>query len=146
MGFGRLLNLLSIQSIPRRLSLDFSDLFQKGYSFDSLKADFTLKDGGAFTNNMQFNGPIARVDIAGEIGLAGKNVDIQLNVTPYVTSSLPVVAAIAGGPVVGMATWMVDKVVSGQVSKVATHEYRVTGSWMNPVWTQVGTASVKGIH
>src|SRR5690606_7541496 len=53
MDLGRLLNLFSLQSIPRRLSFDFSDVFQKGYSFDSLRGDFTFKRGNAITNNMR---------------------------------------------------------------------------------------------
>jgi uncharacterized protein YhdP len=137
MGIGRLLNLFSLQTIPRRLSLDFSDIFESGYSFDSMKGDFNLKNGSAYTRNMRFDGPIARVDIIGRIGFSAKDYDFLLSVTPYVTSSLPVVATIAGGPLVGAATWVVNAVVSHQVSKVATYQYEVTGSWDHPVWKQV---------
>lgn len=138
LGLGRLLNLLSLQSIPRRLSLNFSDLFEKGYSFDKMKADVNLQNGNAVTDNLRFDGPVARVEIAGRIGLAVKDYDVKLSVTPYVTSSLPVVATLAGGPLVGAATWLVDKVVSHQVSKVTTHEYKVTGTWDNPIWQEMG--------
>ncbi|MEO8401211.1 MAG: YhdP family protein, partial [Gammaproteobacteria bacterium] len=89
MGLGRLLNIFSLQSIPRRLSLDFSDLFEKGYSFDSMKGDFNLKNGSAFTTNTYFNGPIARIGLAGRIGMAQKDLDMKLGVTAYVTASLP---------------------------------------------------------
>lgn len=137
MGLGRLLNVFSLQTIPRRLSLDFSDVFEKGYSFDSMQGSFTFRNGDAVTRDTRFDGPIARVDIAGRIGLVAKNFDMKMSVTPYVTSSLPVVAAIAGGPIVGAATWVVNAVVSHAVSKVTTYDYSVTGPWDNPVWTQV---------
>lgn len=142
-GFGRMLNLFSLQTIPRRLSFDFTDLFEKGYSFDSMKGDFKLEKGNAYTQNARFNGPIARVDIAGRVGLANKDYDITLGVTPYVTSSLPVVAAIAGGPLALVATWVVDKVVSRAVSNVVTYHYKVTGQWDAPVWKQISRKAAK---
>ncbi len=138
MGLGRLLNIFSLQTLPRRLSLDFSDLFEKGYSFDSLKGDFVFKNGSATTGNTRFDGPVARIDISGRIGIAAKDLDMRIGVTPNVTASLPVVATLAGGPLAGLATWVVDTVVSHAVSKITTHSYVVTGSWANPVWQKVG--------
>lgn len=144
MGLGRLLNIFSLQSLPRRLSLDFSDLFEKGYSFDSVKGDFNLKNGSAFTTNTFLNGPIARIGLVGRIGIAQKDLDMKLGVTAYVTASLPVVAAIAtANPVAGVAVWMVDKVVRQSVSKMVTYDYSITGTWANPVWGQM-SKSVQG--
>ncbi len=136
MDLGRMLNLFSLQSIPRRLSLDFSDVTMKGYSFDSLKGDFKFSKGAVITNNMRFDGPIARVEIRGKIGLAQKDFDLILSVTPYVTSSIPVAATLlTGQPVIGLAAWAVNNVIGGQVSKVATYYYNVSGSWTNPTWS-----------
>lgn len=143
MDIGKLLNVFSLQTIPRRLSLDFSDVFEKGYSFDSLKGTFTLQKGNAMTQDTRFDGPIARVDIAGRIGLAAKDFDMKMSVTPYVTSSLPIVATLAGGPVVGLVTWAVGTVVSHAVSKATTYDYSVTGSWANPKWEQISTRSAE---
>jgi len=143
-GLGRMLNVFSLQSIPRRLSLDFSDIFENGYTFNILKGDFNLKNGNALTQNTFFDGPIARVEISGRIGLVAKDFDMKMSVTPYVTSSLPVVATLATGfnPIAGIVTWVVDKVVSHQVSKVTTYNYSVTGPWDNPDWQQVKTGGV----
>src|SRR5579872_945576 len=138
MGLGRLLNIFSLQSLPRRLSLNFSDLFEKGYSFDSVKGDFVLRNGNAITQNTHFKGPVASIEISGRIGLAAKDLDMKIRVTPHVTSSLPVVAAIAtANPIAGIATWMVDKMVSPAVSQMTTYDYSITGSWANPVWNQI---------
>lgn len=136
MGFGRMLNVLSLQTLPRRLSLDFTDLFEKGYSFDVMQGHFNLDRGKANTKDTYFDGPIAKIEINGMIGLAAKNYDLSLSVTPYVTGSIPVVATLAGGPLVGAATWLVEKVAGSVVSKVATYRYSVTGPWDNPVWQQ----------
>lgn len=138
MDLGRMLNLFSLQSIPRRLSLDFSDVFSKGYAFDSVKADFKFDRGNANTTNMRFEGPLAKVEIRGKIGLAAKDFDIILSITPYVTSSIPVAATlITGQPVIGVAAWAVNKMIGGEVNKVATYYYAVTGSWLNPGWKAI---------
>lgn len=147
MGLGRLLNIFSLQSLPRRLSLNFSDLFEKGYSFDSVKGDFILRNGNAITQNTHFKGSIASIEISGRIGLAAKDLDMKMSVTPYVTSSLPVVAAIAtANPIVGVASWVVDKMVSPAVSQMTTYNYSITGSWANPVWNQMNTQRGQAPH
>lgn len=141
MGLGRMLSLFSLQTIPRRLSLDFSDLFEKGYSFDSMDADFTFKNGNAYTENMRFDGPVAAIALAGRIGLATKDFDIKLGVTPHMTASLPVVATFATGtfnPIAGALLWAFDKIVSSRsVSSVTTYQYRITGPWDKPSWNQM---------
>lgn len=138
MDLGRMLSIFSLQTIPRRLSFDFSDVMQKGYSFDTFKGDFNFTNGSAYTNNTQFDGPVARVGINGRIGLAEKDYDFTLSVTPYVTSSLPVTATLlTGQPLVGIAAFAVNQVFGSQVSKVATYYYAVRGPWNNPTWDSI---------
>jgi uncharacterized protein (TIGR02099 family) len=140
MGIGRMLSIFSLQTIPRRLSLDFSDVFQKGYSFDSIRGDFLFQNGDVLTNNLRFDGPVARVGINGRIGLKNKNYNFVLSVTPYVTSSLPVAAGlITMNPLVGLGALAVSSVIGSQVSKVTTYYYSVTGPWDNPVWKSGNT-------
>ncbi len=138
MELGKMLNLFSLQTIPRRLSLDFSDIFQKGYSFDFLRGDYTLTNGNVFTNNMRIEGPVAKVEITGRIGLNKKDVDLVINVTPHVTSSIPVAAGlITVNPLIGLGALAVNSVIGSQVSKAVTYYYDVRGSWSNPSWQEV---------
>ncbi len=139
MGLGRLLSLFSLQTIPRRLSLDFSDVFQKGYSFDSVKGDFKIDDGDVYTSNFRFDGPVAKLGINGRIGLKNHDFDIVLSITPYVTSSIPVAATLLVNPFVGLGALAVNTVVGSQISKASTYYYNVTGSWNNPSWKSVST-------
>ncbi len=140
MDIGRMLNIFSLQTIPRRLSLDFSDVFQKGYSFDTFRGDFRFENGNAFTSNTAFNGPVAKVAIDGRIGLVARDYALTLSVTPYVTSSIPVAATLlTGQPVIGIAAWAVDKVISSGVSKVTTYHYEVKGPWSNPSWNSTSS-------
>lgn len=135
MGLGQLLSIFSLQTIPRRLSFDFSDVFQKGYSFDVVKGSFDLDDGDATTKDFYFDGPVAKVGIVGEIGLKDQDFNFTLIVTPYVTSSIPIAATlITMNPLVGLGAFAVNTVLGSQFSKVTTYYYEVTGPWSNPVW------------
>lgn len=138
MDFGRMINIFSLQNIPRRLSLDFSDVFEKGYSFDYMRADFNFNNGNASTNNMVFDGTLAKVEIRGRIGLGKQDFDLILSVTPYVTSSIPVAATLlTGQPVIGIAAWAVNKMIGGELSKAVTYYYSVTGTWNKPEWNMI---------
>jgi uncharacterized protein (TIGR02099 family) len=132
MGFGRILNLFSLQSLPRRLSLDFSDLVQKGFSFDTMKGNFTIENGNAVTQDATIEGSIAKINIKGRIGLGAKDYNLAMTVIPSVTSSLPLAATLVGGPIAGAATWLGSKVLGGVVNKITQHTYRITGTWDNP--------------
>jgi len=136
MDLGRLLSIFSLQTLPRRLNFDFSDVFEKGYSFDTVKADFSFKDGNVYTDNMRFEGPVAKVSVDGRIGLKAKDLNLILTVNAHVTSSIPVAATLlTGQPLIGLAALAVNTVIGSQMSKAAaTFYYAVTGTWANPSW------------
>ena len=139
MGLGRMLSLFSLQTIPRRLSLDFSDIVEKGYSFDFIRGNFTFKDGDAHTTNLVFDGPVAKIQILGRIGLRDQDYDLTLGVMPHVTSSIPAAATIlsGGNPLVGIGAFAVTKVLGPQFSKLIGYYYAVKGPWNNPTWEQI---------
>ncbi len=140
MGIGRILNLLSLQSLPRRLTLDFSDLFSKGFTFDDMAGNFTIVRGNAMTTNSYLNGPIAKVEAQGRIGLGAKDYNLMMTITPYLTSSIPVVATIAGGPIVGAVAWVANKIFGSLVNHITSVAYRVRGGWANPVIDKVSSS------
>jgi uncharacterized protein (TIGR02099 family) len=135
---GRLFGLLSFQSLPRRLSLDFSDLFGKGMAFDRIEGTFDITGGNAFTNDLHLRGPSADVAIAGRTGLAVQDYDQIVTVTPQVTGSLPVAGALFGpvgigvGAVIYLAGEIFDSLTEG-IDDLLRYQYTVTGSWDNPV-------------
>lgn len=141
MDIGKMLSIFSLQTIPRRLSLDFSDIFQKGYSFDSFRGDFTIQNGEVNTSNMQFDGPVARVGINGKIGLKNRDYNFILSVSANVTSSIPVAATLlTGNPLIGLGAFAVNSMIG---SKVATNYYQVSGAWSNPVWKSISSGSAR---
>ncbi|MDP3558776.1 MAG: AsmA-like C-terminal region-containing protein [Legionellaceae bacterium] len=133
LGFGKLLSILSLQTLPRRLKLDFSDLSQDGYSFDLLDGDFAIRHGVLHTSNTKMDGPVASADISGDINVPSKSFDLSIRIVPHITASLPIVATIAGGPVVGLATWVASKIINGSMQKINSYTYKVTGPWHEPV-------------
>ncbi len=135
-GVGRIFGLLNIGALERRLTLDFSDLFKKGFSFDRIEGTFTMDEGDAYTNNLSVAAPAAQIDIAGRTGLISQDYDQTVTVTPHVTSSLPLAGAIAGGPAVGAALFLAQKVMGRQVDKITRERYQITGPWDEPVITK----------
>jgi len=139
-GAGRVLGLLSLHTLQRRLSLDFSDLFSKGFAFDRIEGNFVLDNGDAYTNDLVINGPAARIEISGRIGLEKNDYDELVTVIPSMTSSIPIAGAIAGGPAVGAALFVAQRLLGDELEKASsfTHKhYSVTGPWSDPVFTRI---------
>jgi uncharacterized protein (TIGR02099 family) len=139
---GRLFGLLSLREIPRRLSLDFSDLFKSGMSFNSIKGSFALGDGNAQTRDLRIASPAADILISGRTGLRNKDYDQEMMVTPRAGVALPVVGALAGGPVGAAAGLVVQTLIGKSINRAARSHYRVTGSWEKPQIALIGREKV----
>lgn len=142
-GAGRVLGLFSVAALPRRLALDFSDLTDKGLSFDSVHGDFELRNGDAFTTNLLLRGPAAEIGIAGRTGLGAHDYDQTAVVTGNLGVTLPVAGALAGGPAVGAALLLFSRVFKEPLKGIARGYYRITGSWDEPVVERVDAAEVR---
>ncbi|MCP4041667.1 MAG: TIGR02099 family protein, partial [Gammaproteobacteria bacterium] len=133
---GRIFGLLSLQALPRRLKLDFSDLFNKGFAYDQVKGDFTIDSGDAYTNNLYMLAPAARIDIAGRVGLASRDYDQIMTISPEVSTTMPLAGALAGGPVgaaVGaVAAFVAEKLFKTELNQVVNTQYLITGGWSDP--------------
>jgi uncharacterized protein (TIGR02099 family) len=139
---GRLFGLLSLREIPRRLSLDFSDLFKSGMSFNSIKGSFALGDGNAQTQDLRIASPAADILISGRTGLRNKDYDQEMMVTPRAGVALPVVGALAGGPVGAAAGLVVQTLIGKSINRAARSRYKVTGSWEKPQIALIGREKV----
>jgi uncharacterized protein (TIGR02099 family) len=131
-GVGRLIGLFDVQTLPRRLALDFSDVFGKGLGFASLVGFFSLHDGKAQTDNLILQGPVAQVEIRGHTDFVAHNYDQLVIVTPHLSNTLPVAGTLAGGFGVGAVTLVVQQMLQTAVEKPINYQYHVTGSWEQP--------------
>ena len=133
-GLGRMVGLFSVQNIMRRLTFDFSDLFQPGTSFDRITGDFAFSRGQAFTDNLTIEAPAARIDIHGRTGLRDRDYDQQITVTPrLVGGALPVAGVLAGGPAIGAAVLIAERLLQKGIEQATRYRYVLTGSWDDPV-------------
>ena len=130
-GVGRLLGLLSLQSLPRRLSLDFRDLFSNGFAFDKIDATVSIEKGVMRSDNFTMTGPAADVAIKGETNLQKETQHLTVKVMPHISDSLSL-AALAGGPLVGAVAFLAQKILKDPLNKIASSEYEIVGTWDNP--------------
>jgi uncharacterized protein (TIGR02099 family) len=143
---GRVLGLTSFSKLPRRLLLDFDDFYKEGFSFDMIKGTFTLDGGNAYTNDLYVDGPAAKIEISGRIGLAEEDYDELVTVTPYVQSGLSLAGALAAGPLIGAVIIFADKLLEGKLgplSRIGQKQYSVTGPWSDPLVKDLGSADAE---
>ena len=134
-GAGRIFGLLSLRELPRRLTLDFRDLFQAGMSFDRIEGRFQLADGNAWTENLTVRGPAADILIIGRTGLASRDYDQQVMVAPRMSGMLPVIGGLAAGPVGAAAGFLAQGMVTqgDDIESASRVHYSIAGSWEKPV-------------
>lgn len=130
-GAGRLLGLLSLQSLPRRLTLDFRDIFSEGFAFDSISGNVNVVRGLARTEDLELEGPAAKVAMQGQTNLVTETQDLKVKVLPTLGDSVSA-AAFLGGPVVGIAALVAQKLLKDPIAQIAAYEYSITGTWSDP--------------
>src|SRR5574344_329992 len=134
-GMGKLLSVLSLQSISRRLSLDFRDIFSAGFAFDFVRGDVAIDQGIARTNNLQLKGLNAAVLMEGQANLQNETQQLRLVVVPEINAMTASLVATAINPVMGLGSFLAQAVLRGPLIAAATRSFQVTGSWADPVVT-----------
>lgn len=144
-GAAKLLGVLSLQALPRRLLLDFRDVFYEGFAFDSVRGDVSISQGIAYTRNMQIKGVNALVQLDGSADIAQETQKLRVVILPALdagTASL--VAGIAVNPVVGLTAFLAQLFLQNPLIKANTQEFLIDGSWADPRVTKInGTADGK---
>jgi uncharacterized protein (TIGR02099 family) len=130
---GRVLGLMSVVELPRRLALDFRDVTDEGLAFDSVRGDFEVRKGDAYTQNLLLSGTAVDIGVAGRTGLASQDYDQTLIVSGNPGGPLTVAGALAAGPVVGAGVLVLSQLFKGQLQGLTRAYYRVTGPWSAPV-------------
>jgi uncharacterized protein (TIGR02099 family) len=131
-GAGRVLGLLGVAQLPRRLTLDFRDFFDKGFTFDKLKGVVRVADGKASTDDLAIAGPAAEIRIRGTADLRAQTFDQSIEVVPRTGNLLTAVGAIAAGPVGAAIGAAANAVLRKPLGQLAAKSYRVTGPWKEP--------------
>jgi uncharacterized protein (TIGR02099 family) len=131
-GIAKLLGVLSLQSLPRRLTLDFRDVFSEGFSFDFFRGDITIEQGIASTNNLQMKGVNAAVFMEGRADLARETQNLKVVVVPEINAGTASLLAAWVNPAVGIGTFLAQLFLRRPLMESATQEFQVDGSWTEP--------------
>jgi uncharacterized protein (TIGR02099 family) len=131
-GIAKLLGVLSLQSLRRRLGLDFRDVVNEGFSFDFIRGDIKIDQGIASTNNFQMKGVNAAVLMEGNASIAKETQSLKVVVVPEINAGTASLIATAINPAIGIGTFLAQLILRRPVIEAATQEYRVEGSWTEP--------------
>lgn len=131
-GAGRLFGLMSIVALPRRLSLDFTDVFDKGFGFDAIEGTFRIVDGEAYTCNLSLEGPAANIAIIGRASLTKSEYEQAAVVAANFGDTLPVVGAVVAGPQVAAALLIFSQIFKKPLQEMGQVYYSINGPWDNP--------------
>ncbi|MEO5565735.1 MAG: YhdP family protein [Luteimonas sp.] len=132
-GAGRVLGLLSVAQLPRRLTLDFRDFFNKGFAFDKLEGHVRIGSGKASSEDLVMAGPAAEIHIRGTADLRQQTFDQSIDVLPRAGNLLTAVGAIAAGPVGAAIGAAANAMLRKPLGQMASKSYRVTGPWKEPI-------------
>ncbi len=131
-GAGRMFGLMSIVALPRRLSLDFRDVFSKGFGFDKITGTFTIENGITSTCDLSLEGPAADIGIVGQADLSRRVYDQTAIVSANVGNTLPIVGAVVAGPQVAAALLIFSQIFKKPLKEVGQVYYGISGSWDEP--------------
>lgn len=137
-GAGRVLGLLSVAEVRRRLMLDFSDFFSKGFAFNRVDGDIRIDGGLARSENLVIDGPAAEILIRGDTDLRTERFDQTVDVKPKSANVLTAVGAVAAGPIGAAVGAVANAVLKKPLAEMGAKTYRVTGPWKSPKVEVVG--------
>jgi uncharacterized protein (TIGR02099 family) len=131
-GMAKLLGVLSLQSLPRRLTLDFRDVFSDGFAFDFVRGDVQIEQGMAMTNNLQMKGVNAAVLMDGRADIVKETQDLKVVVVPEINAGTASLIATVINPAVGLGTFLAQLVLRRPLIESSTQEFLISGSWAEP--------------
>lgn len=137
-GIGKLLSILSLQALPKRIALDFTDVFSAGFKFDSINGVAQVKKGVLFTDDFKIEGSSAKVTMKGQVDLNQETQNLRVRILPTVGNTASLLSAFAAGPVVGIGVFIANKILREPLDKLVSFEYNVTGAWANPNVEKLG--------
>jgi uncharacterized protein (TIGR02099 family) len=134
-GIGKLLHVLSLQTLPKVVTLDFRDMFSEGFAFDQISGKADIVQGVARTQEFSMKGPAARVEMRGEVNLAAETQQLDVKIYPSLSDSIALGTALVN-PVVGLGALVVQKALRDPLSHILSFEYHIAGTWTTPSVTK----------
>ncbi|MGL5661411.1 MAG: YhdP family protein, partial [Aeromonas sp.] len=136
--WARLLALLSVDSLLRKLHLDFRDVFDKGFFFESISASATVKQGQVSNHDLYMKGAAGNLHGKGVADLVHRQLNFNLSFSPNLGGTLPVVAAFAIKPLTGIYVFALSKLLEPVVDVVTRINFEIAGPFNNPQLIEAG--------
>jgi uncharacterized protein YhdP len=130
-GLGKLVSLMSLQSLPRRLSLDFRDVFSKGFQFDRIASSAQIERGIMTVKEFNMRGSAAQVAMTGVVDLAKETQDLKVRVIPSLGDSASTVLAFLN-PLLVFPAQIAQKILKDPLGHIFAFDYAITGTWADP--------------
>lgn len=132
-GSSRLLGAFNFDSLVRRLELDFSDIYQRGFAFDTIRGQLAFTDGVVNTRSpLVIDGPSSRINIEGEINLQRETIAADMLVRIPLGENISMLAGLLGAWPIALSTYLASKIFADQVEDFTTIVYRLDGPWSDP--------------
>jgi uncharacterized protein (TIGR02099 family) len=130
-GLGKLVSLMSLQALPKRLTLDFRDVFSKGFQFDRIASAARVERGVLTIHDFKMRGSAADVEMAGEVDLAGETQNLTARVLPALGDSASA-ALVFVNPLFVIPAAIAQRILKDPLSHIFAFNYSITGTWANP--------------
>jgi uncharacterized protein YhdP len=130
-GLGKLVALMSLQSLPRRLSLDFRDVFSKGFQFDRIASSAQIERGLMTLKEFSMRGSAAQVAMTGEVDLAKETENLKVRVIPSLGDSASTAIALIN-PLLVFPAAIAQKILKDPLGHIFAFDYSITGTWADP--------------
>jgi uncharacterized protein YhdP len=145
-GAAKLLGVLSLQSLPRRLTLDFRDVFSEGFAFDGIVASAGITHGIMTTDSFKMRSVSAAVLLDGSVDIVKETQKLTVVVLPEINMGAASVAyGLLVNPVIGLGTFLAQLVLRDPLTEAFTMEYQIAGSWKDPEIAKVNRRSRKAV-
>ncbi len=138
-NIGRILSLLNIKSIAKRLNLNFSDVTSKGLVYENIEAQLHLQNKIIKIENFNLKASSSDIVLTGQSNISDKQYDLTAKVTPTINDAVPIATYLAGGGLIGLGMWALDKtlfdgnLINKTLNKIIMFEYKITGPWDGPI-------------
>jgi len=131
-GIGKLIALMSLQSLPRRIAFDFRDVFSKGFEFEHISSSGQIAGGVMAVEDFRMSGSSADVSMKGKVDLARETQDLNVRVIPSLGGSAATVIALAVNPLLAIPAAIAQKILKDPLGQIFAFNYSVTGGWAEP--------------
>lgn len=129
----KILALLDMSRLMKRIQLDFSDIIQPGFSFDSVAAHYRFEQGVASTvAPLTLKSATLNLTMDGWIDFNERQVDNNLVITLPLADKLPLAALIAGLPQLSGMIYVINKLIGDELATFTSARYSVLGSLDRP--------------